>query len=399
MNKGLRNSALWLIVAIILYRQIAPLTSLVKNFPLNDFSVYIDGTKAMLGGENPYQLKFFDRFNYPPVAALFFAPLTFLPVNAAELIFTVISILSVWLTVVWTLKILRWEAAGPVKWLIFVLCLKMFPVKLTLALGQINLIILMLIVGSYCFCRTKGLTLAYAKVRPYEILSGVLFGLATVIKLTPAPILIYFLIRKKWRVVGWCVATFAFLTVAGGLFFGWDLTKYYFVSVVPGLMSEVTRETINASYMNQSITALLARVGIFGFVNTSIRLLLSGGMLLIVIRSLLGVRQGDSLLKFSYFWSSAMVAILFLPVFVWQHHFVFLLPAWIILLRIAVKSNRIFDWPAVGISYGLLNFYFSDANWLSGKNPLIISHFFLTGLVMWIFMAGGFGLKSGRRTV
>src|SRR3989339_1514024 len=83
-----------LIVAIILWRQVVPLWQLVMNFRLNDFSVYLDGTKAAMKGFNPYQLRFFDRFNYSPAATLFFIPLTLMPENTAEFIFTAISILS-----------------------------------------------------------------------------------------------------------------------------------------------------------------------------------------------------------------------------------------------------------------------------------------------------------------
>jgi len=383
MNKRL----ILLIVAIILYRQVIPLANLVKNFPLNDFSVYMDGTKAALSGENPYKLKFFDRFNYPPAAALFFIPLSKLPIQLSEWIFTTVSVISLWLTVSWTLKILDWEPTRPVKWLIFALSWRIFPVKLTLALGQINIIILMLIVGSFYFC--EGLAFR-RKARPFKALSGVLLGLAIVLKLTPAPILIYFLLRKKWKVIKWSAATMAVLTTAGGLIFGWDLTKNYFLSVLPGLMGEVTRETVNASYMNQSVTALLARVGIFGASSTFIRLIFSGGLLLFIIikwiffTKIAKVHEKHE--NFLFFWGLAAISILFLPVFVWQHHYVFLLPAWIVLLNIAAGSRRLFDWIVVIISYCLLNFYFQDANWLSGKNSLMISHFLVTGTGMLILM-------------
>ncbi len=387
---------IWVIVAIILYRQAVPLFRLVRDFPLNDFSVYIDGTKSALSGENPYKLKFFDRYNYSPAATLFFIPFSKLPVQLSEWIFAAVSVIGLWLAVSWTLKILEWKPTRPVKWLIFALSLKMFPVKLTLVLGQINLIILMLIVGSFYFCEGPAFR---QKAGPFKILSGILFGLAAVLKLTPAPILIYFLIRKKWKVIVWSAATIAVLTAAGVLVFGWDLTRHYFVTVVPELMSEVTRGTVNASYMNQSVTALLARMGIFGNINTLIRLIISGGMLMVLIRSLLAVRPGDSWFDFSLFWSLTMISILVFPVFAWQHHYVFLAPAWIILLRAAVKSKRALDWLMVAISYSLLNFYFRDANWLSDKNPLIISHFLVTGMAMWTVMISRFGITLGRRAL
>src|SRR3990167_3350442 len=183
------NLVIWTIVAIILYRQVVPLANLVKNFPLNDFSVYIDGTKATLNGENPYIVKFFDRYNYSPAASLFFIPLTLIPENTAEFIFTAISVLSLLFTIRMIFELLRIRIPAVLFWLIFALALKTYPSKLTLVLGQINLIILGFIVGSYYFCEIyKGRTLR-SKVRPFEALSGILFGIATVLKLTPAPIL------------------------------------------------------------------------------------------------------------------------------------------------------------------------------------------------------------------
>ena len=370
------NWLLWLIVAIILYRQVIPLANLVKYFPLNDFSVYIDGAKTVLDGENPYKLKFFDRYNYSPAATLFFVPLASLPIELSEWLFTILSVVSVWLTVSWILRILDWEPDRVVKWLIFAASLKMFPVKLTLVLGQINLIVLALIVGSYYF----------VKIRKRDTVSGILFGLATILKLTPLPLLIYFLLRKKWKAIWWFGATVAALTAAGGLIFGWGLTEYYFKTVLPSLMGEVTKATVNASYMNQSITALMARFGVFGNLNSAIRLGISFILGIKVIKIIKAINEEEKTKEFVAFWNLAIIALLFLPVFVWQHHYVFLLPAWIVLLNIAVKNKRLFDWIVVGISYGSLNFYFHDANWLSGKNPLMISHFLVLGVIMWLLM-------------
>src|SRR3989338_18032 len=221
------NLVIWTILAIILYRQVVPLANLVKNFPLNDFSVYIDGTKATLNGKNPYIVKFFDRYNYSPAATLFFVPLVFLPRELSEWLFTVLSVVSLWLTISWTLKILDWKPGRLVKWLIFAISLKMFPVKLTLILGQINLIILALIVGSFYFLYRVGKGETFSeKVSPFEALSGILLGLATVIKLTPAPLVVYFLFRKKWKTVLWFMGTIAVLTLTGVAVFGWDLTYY-----------------------------------------------------------------------------------------------------------------------------------------------------------------------------
>ncbi|MBI2309821.1 DUF2029 domain-containing protein [Candidatus Collierbacteria bacterium] len=392
-----------LIVAIILYRQVVPLANLVKNFPLNDFSVYIDGTKATLNGENPYKLKFFDRYNYSPATTLFFLPLAAAPTELSEWLFTVLSVVSLWLTVSMTLRILNFDRSSPssqaersvvegsrgslvIKWLIFTLCLKMFPVKLTLALGQINLIVLALIVGSYYF----------VTIRKKDTVSGILFGLATILKLTPAPILIYFLIRKKWKVVNWYVFTFAFLTVMGGFVFGWDLTKYYFVSVVPGLMGEVTKETVNASYMNQSITALIARFGVFGNLNSAIRLGISFILGVRAIRIIKIIKTGTTRNDFIDFWHLTIIVLLFLPVFVWQHHYTILIPVWIVLIAKFIQTKKFKDLAIVGLTYFLLIFYIKDPYLPLQLNPFLSSHFLTSGLIFLILNLKSFSSNQNQ---
>jgi len=387
---------LWLIVAIIIYRQIVPLANLVKDFPLNDFSVYIDGTKASLNRQNPYAIKFFDRYNYPPAATLFFIPLAFLPINLSELIFIIASIASVWFSVSWTLAIINWKPSRPIKWLIFALSLKMFPVKLTLALGQINLIILMLIVGSFYFCESLVL---HRKAEPFQILSGILLGLAIVLKLTPAPILIYFLIRNKWKVIKWSTVTIAVLTAAGGIVFGWDLTRYYFVSVVPGLIGEVTRETVNASYMNQSVTALMARFGIFGNLNSAIRLGTSLAAGIIIINIIRVIKDEEIIKKFRSFWSYTVIVMLILPVFVWQHHLAILVPSWLIIVYRAIRTKSWQWWVIAAATYLLLNFHIEDGNLVPELPVILSSHFLFTSVFVGLtgFMAG-FGPKLNQKS-
>jgi len=379
------NLVIWTIVAIILYRQVVPLANLVKNFPLNDFSVYIDGTKATLNGKNPYIVKFFDRYNYSPAATLFFVPLVFLPRELSEWLFTVLSVVSLWLTISWTLKILDWKPGRLVKWLIFALSLKMFPVKLTLILGQINLIILALIVGSFYFLYRVGKGETFSeKVSPFEALSGILLGLATVIKLTPAPLVVYFLFRKKWKTVLWFMGTIAVLTLTGVAVFGWDLTYYYYFKTIPQLMSENTPATLNRSYMNQSVTALLGKFGIFGEKNSIIRLGISLGLGINIINVIKVIKKEERKKGFIAFWNLVVITMLFLPVFVWQHHYTVLIPLWIILTAKFTETKKIKDLAISGLTYFLLIFYIKDPYLPAQLNPFLSGHFLTTAIILLI---------------
>jgi hypothetical protein len=397
-----------LIVAIILWRQVVPLGQLILNFRLNDFSVYLDGTRATLEGLNPYQLKFFDRFNYSPAATLFFIPLTLIPENAAEFIFTAISILSLFFSIKIIFELLKIKISPSLFWLIFVLALKTYPSKLTLVLGQINLIILGLIIGSYYFCEIyKGRTLP-GRFRPFEAISGGLLGLAIILKLTPAPLIIYFLFRKKWRVVLWSIITAVVLTLAGIAVFGWDLTYYYYFKIIPQLMNENTPATLNGSYMNQSVTALLGKFGIFGELNSMIRLVINGVLIIyFVIPAYAGIYLNRFPIKsgmtsgfraklgmssrFISFWNLVIITMLFLPVFVWQHHYTILIPVWIVLAAKFIKTKKMKDLAMSGLTYFLLIFYIKDPYLPSQLNPLLSGHLLTSAMIFLVLSSYALG--------
>lgn len=366
-----------LIVAIILWRQVIPLANLVKNFPLNDFGVYLDGAKAALAGDNPYTVKFFDRYNYSPAGTLFFIPFTLMPVNLAELIFTLMSIISLWISVRITLNLVGMKPPPIIFWLLFALSLKTFPAKLTLSLGQINLIILGLLLFGF-----------WAHVNHKNSLSGILLGLAVTIKLTPLSLVIYYLFRKQWKSIFWFTATLIGLTAIGIIVFGMDLSLFYWTKTVPGLMAEITPSTINASYMNQSMTALLARMGIFGNLNSLIRL--GTGLIwgIIVIKI---IKAEETRNDFVSYWSLVIVTMLILPVFVWQHHYTILIPVWIVLIAKFIQTKKFKDLATVGLTYFLLIFYIKDPYLPLQLNPFLSSHFLTSGLIFLILSLKSFG--------
>ena len=372
-----------MIVAIILWRQVVPLWQLILNFRLNDFSVYLDGTKAVLANQNPYQMKFFDRYNYSPAATLFFIPLTLIPENSAEFIFTTISILSLFFSVKIIFELLKIRIPAALFWLIFALALKTYPSKLTLVLGQINLIILGLVVGSY-----------YFKDRHFNAQSGISLGLATILKLTPAPLLIYFLFKKRWKIIWWFAITVTMLTAIGIAVFGWDLTYYYYFKTIPQLMNENTPETLNGSYMNQSITALLGKFEIFGELNSVIRFSISLILGINIINNIKIIKVGEKTKEFILFWNLVVITMLFLSVFVWQHHYIILIPVWIVLTAKFIKTKKINDLMVAGITYLLLIFYIKDPYLPMQLNPFLSSHFLTTAMIFLILSFYSFGFDQ-----
>lgn len=377
------------ITAVILVRQIVPISQLIRDFPLNDFSVYLDGARETIEGRNPYLLKFFDRYNYPPAATVFFIPLTKINVNAAEFIFTVLSIISLWLIVSMSLSALKVDIHWTARLLLFSLVLKSFPVKLTLVLGQINIIILFLVIGSW-----------FMERRGKPMFGDMLLGLATAIKLTPGPLILYFLVRRKIKfVMGW-LEILGGLGIVGIIQFGWEQTRYFYLIHLPKLLSETTPDTLNLTYMNQSLLGLLGRLGIFEELGAVVRYGIVATMTLILLKrsyrpelveGLQVVEDSDSgrddmTTEFRFFSALLIVVFLFLPSFVWQHHFVALIPAWLVFVSQAVKKPRSLWTVAVILGYVLLNVSMKDPYLPSRLHPLLASHFTVTAFFFLILL-------------
>lgn len=344
---------------------------LILNFPLNDFSVYMDAARATNRGKNPYLMWFFDRYNYPPAATLLFLPLTLISTDTAEFAITGISLVSLWITIYLMSKILRIHLFSMAFLSIFVLVLRLFPVKLTIVLGQINLVILALIIGSFFAHREKK-----------QKIAGFLLGVATVVKLTPAPLAFYFLWKRRPKEFLYWLCTICFLFLIGALAFGIPLTTYYFVNTLPGILKETGQEAIKTFYMNQSLTSLLARFHIVSTVNTSIRLFMSFCALAAILRFARKNETAEE--EFRQFSLLVVLDMILLPPFVWQHHFVFVLPAWFILLHASMRRALTWTTGAAIGGYFLLSFYIQDPYLPQRLHPFLATHFLISAIFIGI---------------
>lgn len=316
---------------------------LIRDFPLNDFSVYMNGVEHSLTG-NPYTQKFFDYYNYPPAATLFFYAFTLLPINTSEFIFTGLSVLSLFISLLLLVKLTKKKINFYILLAIGYLLLRFSPVRLTLTLGQVNLIVLLLILLAFYWRRSW--------------LGGISLGLAFILKFTPAFLLLFFILKKQWRVVLGFLYTVTLLHFLAILIFGWDLTLYYYTQVIPRLLT-----TSQLTYMNQSLAVLLGRLGVFSFIP---RL----GLILPLIY-FLARRQLD----FTTYSLFLILMTVFIPTFAWQHHYVFLIPA-IFLLGIR-------HW-ALGISAYLFLTFTIGPTFPAYANPFIHSHLFLSSLGLFL---------------
>lgn len=96
------------------------------------------------------------------------------------------------------------------------------PLWEQIRLGQLTLVLLLLVTGSWAADRSGRASVA-----------GALMGTASAIKLFPAFLLLYFALRGRWKVVTTGLATIACLTAITVIVLGLDGYRNYFLTVLP----------------------------------------------------------------------------------------------------------------------------------------------------------------------
>jgi len=348
--------------------------NLLKVFGLGswgDFNIYYHSATAALHNSNPYLLKgaFIGGYIYPPLCLLLFYPFVWIPLILAGQIWTFVS-LACLLIAIWIL-VKQYNATTNKLLLgvIWILVFNFFPVKFTLGMGQLNNIILLLVVFAM-----------YAIKKKKDGWAGTVFGLALTLKYTPIYILPYLLVRKKWRTIIFLIGTICILFTAGFIIVMPTISIYYFQHVIfsLGFSSSWT------DYYNQALSGFLIR-DFSGFTNTQITttryvlslLMLAASLYIVSKRKSPAVKNTD--LEISIF----ITLNLLLNTFSEQHHFVLLLIPLLVTYFI-IKQNNL-SWQY----YGILAICYLLAA-LNMKTPsayptILQSHVFYGTLVLWLF--------------
>src|SRR5262249_11951472 len=127
---------------------------------------------------------------HPPTAVLLALPFGWIDYRTAHLVWNILCVALLIVSIQLMIRQLsiRFHALD-LLWLVPLLLL-CTPFLLHLYLGQLNLLLLALIVATWSAERSD---------RP--ILAGFFLGTATAIKLFPGLLLLYFVLQRRWRVV------------------------------------------------------------------------------------------------------------------------------------------------------------------------------------------------------
>lgn len=187
----MRPRSMVLLVAVPLLAVAAGVLGWLLDWHLGvDSAVYRAGALTLLHGEPLYEGNTLPSepfwallpFTYPPTAALFFVPLAVFPIQVAWGVLAAVSIMAMALVIRVSIATLprpagelpRWASPARATLIFSVLFLALEPVWRTLFLGQINLILMALIMLDVLVVSAKG-----------SRWGGVLVGVAAAVKLTP----------------------------------------------------------------------------------------------------------------------------------------------------------------------------------------------------------------------
>jgi alpha-1,2-mannosyltransferase len=254
-------------------------------------------------------------FTYPPFAALLLFPFGFVPLGLTEVLFTLGTIAAVVVTTIWIFRAL--ELPGLWVWYAVPLILAMEPLRETIPLGQINMLLIVLIL----------LDLLVLGPRRNNWM-GVGIGLATAIKLTPGIFIVYLLLTRQWRAAATAAGTAAgvtLLTAAIAPRASWDFWTH--------ALWDTTRVGRTDITGNQSLLGLLHRLSAPDEPNRALWLVLALALLAFGLwRAVLAHRAGNEVAALAL---TGLAGSLVSPI-TWPHHLYWFVPA----LAVCLAARR-----------------------------------------------------------
>jgi alpha-1,2-mannosyltransferase len=296
-----------------------------KAFPWEpstvDLQVYVYAVKDMLAGKDIFATTtpvWNLYFIYPPIAAILMTPLAFGPYLFWQVVWTG--------CLVWAQQSVLKRCGAPRGWKLGLLgiavLLAVEPIRTTLGYGQVNTILMALVVADL---------LPDPPEQRRRIPQGILIGLASAIKLTPALFVIFMFLIGKRRAAITAIISFAVFTGIGAIFLFRETVVFF-----SGLSGGDTRTASPLYAGNQSLLGVFFRLGDSSRTTTLLGLAVAG------VLAVLGC------LVAAHWWRSDeqvfAVAIVGLTTCLasplsWTHHYVWILP-----MAMAVLSPGVPRW-------------------------------------------------------
>ena len=282
------------------------------------------------------------KFTYPPFAAVIFAVASVLPWTLLRWAMTVASLAALGLSLWITFGALGYRSRRSVRLGATLgvtgLALLTEPVQQTLALGQVNLLLMLLVVADLL---TAGALAPGNRTRWWY---GVGIGIAAGVKLTPLIFIPYLLLVRKYRQAATAAAAFVVTVLLGWALLPRDSRTYW----VDGLFLKANRIVFLGTRGNQSLRGILTRLA--GSVASGTAPWLVAAILVGII----GLLAAAALYRAGHpvpgMLACALTGLLVSPLS-WDHHWVWVAPGIALLAHLGARAAGVVRaawWTAAG---------------------------------------------------
>lgn len=250
---------------------------------------YVPAARSLLAGSSPYRLADVTRgfaFASPPVAGFLFSPFTVVPHTAAAIgmagLMLGITLWSLWLV-------------GLRDWRCFAIAAVSAPLVEEFQTANLSAVLVLCAAVVW-------------KYRSRARVAGVAAGMAVAVKLVPWPLIVFFLLTRRFRAAAWAAGT-----AAAAILIPWAAVGFAGLGSYPGLLLSLDRFEGARGY---SLAALVAHLS--GWEAAQVVSYVVGGLLLLAALRM----KGDG----RRFIACVAATLLLSPV-VWVHYFIFSLLA------------------------------------------------------------------------
>jgi Glycosyltransferase family 87 len=377
-----------------------PMAAMLKGF---DLQVYVDGgQQALHHSDNLFTWHYENhpgiQFTYTPFAALLFAVASVLPFHALMVLAALVAAFALAATVWIAFRELGWQGTARTGATLLVTGLVFWtePVQRALFLGQIELVLMGLVVWDLCQPDRRRL-------------KGAMTGIAAGIKLVPLLFIVYLLITRRFRQAAVAAGAFVVTVIIGFIALPKPSVTWWF----GGDFVQASRTGFVGEEANQSLQGILTRL--VGSVSGAQAPWYAVAVIVAVLGLAAAVLLHQSGRTFAGLMACALTALLVSPIS-WDHHWVWIAPGLALIVDAAVRAARTAarvswlalagvvlvvygGWPdfwsrTAGLLQGGLINYAPSASFAHGDNPAYPEYHWhgLQLIAGNLYLLGGLGL-------
>jgi alpha-1,2-mannosyltransferase len=296
------------------------------------------------------------KFTYTPFAAIVFALISFIPWSVLPKLSMAVNVAALVAALWFTFRGLGYpgRARAAATLLASAAVFWTEPVVRTLYLGQVNLVLMALIIWDLTQPDT-------ARSRWWK---GAGVGIAAGIKLVPLVFIPYLLLARKFRQAAMATAGFGFTVAVGFIIGRHDSVKWWF----GGLFFQGGRTGFTGWEGNQSLRGLITRLA------GSVAAGAPASLWIAALMGVIGVLAAAVLHQSGrpvYGWVLCALTGLLVSPISWDHHWVWMVPALVAFVDTAVRSGRARRWAAWAAAGAVLAVFADWPGQVPGDGSLV----------------------------